>query len=65
MSVSRQHLHALVDMVEETGLPTLYDVMIRFVPEEEAAPDEIAAIEKARAEYARGETVRLADIDLD
>lgn len=64
MSVSRQHLHALVDMVEETGLATLYDVMIRFIPEDEATPDEIEAIEQARAEYARGETVRLEDIDL-
>ena len=65
MSISRQHLHALVDMVEEAGLPTLYDVMIRFIPEDEATPDEIEAIEQARAEYARGETVRLEDISLD
>jgi hypothetical protein len=61
VSISRQQLHALVDLVEEAGLATLYDVMIRFIPEDEAAPDEIEAIEQARAEYARGEVVRLED----
>jgi len=49
-------------MVEESGLATLYNVMIRFIPEDEAAPDEIEAIVLARAEYARGETVNLADL---
>jgi len=64
MAISRQHLHALVDMVEESGLATLYDVMIRFVPEDEAMPEEIEAIAIARDEYKRGETVRLADLRL-
>ena len=62
MAISRQHLHALVDIVEESGLSTLYNVMIRFVPEDDAAPDEIEAIAQARAEYNCGETVRLADL---
>ena len=62
MVISRQHLHTLVDMVEESGLATLYEVMIRFIPEDEAAPDEVAAIAEARAEYERGETVRLDDL---
>jgi len=64
MAISRQHLHTLVDMVEESGLATLYDVMIRFVPEDDASPDEIEAIAQARDEYARGETVRLSDLRL-
>ena len=63
MSVSRQQLHALVDMVEESGLDTLYNVMIKFIPEDEIAPDEIEAIKQARAEFARGEGVRHEDID--
>jgi hypothetical protein len=62
MAINRQHLHALVDMVEESGLATLYNVMIRFIPEEDATPDEIEAIAQARAEYNRGETVKLTDI---
>ena len=59
MSISRQHLHALVDMVEESGLATLYEVMIRFVPEDDETPDEIEAIAEARAEYERGEPIRV------
>ena len=64
MTISRQHLHALVDMVEESGLATLYNVMIRFIPEDDATPDEIEAIAQGRAEYNRGETVRLAELRL-
>ena len=64
MLARRQQLHTLVDMVEESGLDTLYNVMIRFIPEEEAAPDEIAAIERARAEFKRGETVKLEDLKI-
>jgi hypothetical protein len=62
MVSNRQHLHTLVDMVEESGLATLYDVMLRFVPEDDAMPDEVEAISQARAEYERGETVKLSDL---
>ena len=65
MSASRQQLHALVDMVEETGLDTLYDVMIRFIPEDEPTQDEIDAIARADKEFARGEFVRHEDINWD
>jgi len=51
-------------MVEESGLNTLYDVMMRFIPEDEPTADEIEAIERARQEYVRGETVRLEDLGL-
>ena len=64
MAISKQHLHALIDMMEESDLTTLYNVMIRFIPEDEATPDEIEAIEHAREEYKRGETIRLADLKL-
>jgi hypothetical protein len=65
VSVNRQQLHALVDLVEEAGLATLYNVMIRFIPEDEATPDEIEAIEQARAEFARGECVPDSAINWD
>ena len=62
MNANRQKLHALVDIVDETGLDTLYNVMIRFVPDDVATPDEVEAIEQARAEFARGEFVREDEI---
>ena len=63
MNVTRQKLHTLVDMVEEAGLDTLYNVMIRFIPESNPFPDEIASHAAAVEEYRRGEVVRHEDID--
>ncbi len=65
MIATRQRLHTLIDMVEETGLDTLYNVMIRFIPEDEPLPDEIAAHAAALEEYRRGETVSMEDINWD
>ena len=65
MSATRQKLHTLVDMVEEVGLDTLYNVMIRFIPEDNALPDEIDSHAIAMEEYRRGETIRHEDIDWD
>jgi len=62
-NATRQHLHTLVDMVEDVGLDTLYNVMIRFIPEDDALPDEVAAHTSAVEEYRRGEIVRDGDID--
>jgi len=57
-ALARQRLHTLVDMVEEVGLDTLYNVMIRFIPEDDPLPDEIASHEAAS-----GETVNHDDIN--
>ena len=61
LSVCRSQLHALVDMVEESDLVTLFNVMIRFIPEEDALPDEIESIARARSEFERGESVKPKD----
>ena len=63
MNATRQHLHVLVDMVEEIGLETLYNVMIRFIPEDEAMPDEVASHIVAMEEYRRGETFTDSEIN--
>jgi hypothetical protein len=63
MNAKRQQLHTLVDMVEETGLDTLYNVMVRFIPEDEPLPDEVAAHAAAMEEYKRGEVYQDGDID--
>ena len=65
MNTTRQDLHTLVDMVEEVGLDTLYNVMIRFIPEDEAMPDEIASHAIAVEEYRRGETFTDSEINWD
>jgi hypothetical protein len=65
MSATRQQLHTLVDMVEDVGLDTLYNVMIRFIPETEPLPDEIASHAVAVEEYRRGEVFQDEDINWD
>jgi hypothetical protein len=50
-------------MVEEIGLDTLYNVMVRFIPEADPLPDEIASHAVAMEEYQRGEVLREEDID--
>ena len=65
MIATRERLHTLVDMVEEKGLDTLYNVMIRFIPEDDALLDEIASHAIAVEEYRRGETFSDEDINWD
>ena len=65
MVATRQRLHSLVDMVEENGLDTLYNVMIKFIPEVEPMPDEIESHAVAMAEYRHGEVVSEDDINWD
>ena len=43
----------------------IYQVLIKFMPEDEPLPDEIEAIRLGRAEIRRGETVGHDDIDWD
>ena len=65
IDATRQRLHTLVDMVEDRGLDTLYNVMIRFIPEVEPLPDEIASHAAAMEEIIRGEVYRDDEIDWD
>jgi hypothetical protein len=65
MVATRKRLHSLVDMVEESGLNTLYNVMIRFIPEDTPLPDEVAAHAIAVEEYRRGEVFSADDINWD
>ena len=66
MSVAtRQSLHTLVDMVDEVGIETLYNVMIKFIPEVEPLLDEIESHVAAQEEVARGDVVSHDDISWD
>ena len=63
MSVSRQQLHELIDIIDSKELNVLYHLLTKFVPEDAATPDEIEAIRIGREEFMRGETVSHDDID--
>ena len=65
MNVSRQQLHNIINVVDSGALDVLYQVLIKFMPEDEPTPDEIEAIRMGREEIKRGETVSHDDIDWD
>ena len=63
MLATRQRLHMLVDMLEDNGLDTVYNIMIRFIPEVEPLPDEIESHNHATEEFRRGDVVGDDEID--
>ncbi len=65
MSVSRQQVHALVDIVKSAELDVVYHILTKFIEEDEATPDEIEAIAAGRKEFREGKFFRDEDIDWD
>lgn len=63
MAERRQQLHDIIDVIDTKELDILYQVLIKFIPEDEPTPDEIEAIRKGREEIRRGETVSHDDIN--
>ena len=63
--MNRQALHALVDIVDDTEIETLYRVLIKFVPEDTPTLDEIKAINEAHSQFKKGEYISHQDINWD
>lgn len=55
-------LHNLIDMLSETDTETIYNVLVRFVPEVKPYEDEVKAIEQAEIDISNGDVVNLADV---
>lgn len=53
--MGRDVLHSLVDIVNEKEIETVYRILLKFVEEDEVAPDEAEAIRKAGEEIKNGE----------
>jgi len=54
----------MLEQLSEEEQVIIFEVVKRFLPDDMATPDDLEAIAKAREEYARGECVRLEDLDL-
>ena len=65
MSITRDTLHGLVDIVDNRDLNIVFQVLMRFVPESPAMPDEIEAIQKADESIAKFGLVDYVDINWD
>ena len=61
--MSKEILKSLIDMIDENDIDTIFRVLIRFVPEVDALPDEIKAIEAANRSIAAEGTISHAEID--
>ena len=48
--MSRELLKNMIDLIPDSDVETIYNVVIRFVREEEPFDDEISAIELSRAD---------------
>lgn len=57
MSPIREQLVSVIDCLPETEQTLLLEIARRFMSDDRATPDDLAAIQTARAEYLRGDTV--------
>lgn len=65
MSPIRKQLVDMIDCMPEQEQILLFEIAKRFVADDIATEDDIKAIQAARQEYAKGETVSHNDIDWD
>ncbi len=65
MSPVRNQLVEIIDCLQEEDQTLLLEIARRFVPDDIATPDDMSAINAARAEYANGEAVSHDAINWD
>ena len=63
--MSKDTLKGLIDMIDEKDVETIFQVLIRFVPEDVPTPDEIEAIEGANKSIEEEGTISHDAIDWD
>ena len=61
--MSKEMLKALIDLIDDSDTETIYNVLIRFIPEDEPLPDEIEAIKRANESIEKYGTVSHDDIN--
>lgn len=61
MNASRKQLHDLVDLVDDSDIDVLSQVLVKFVPVDDPLPDEIEAIMRGRD----GDTVKFENMNWD
>ena len=61
----KEMLKGLIELVSEEDIETLYNVVVKFIPENVPLPDEIEAIERADKSIAKNGTVPHDAVDWD
>lgn len=60
--MSKDVLHNLIDMLNETDTETIYNVLVRFIPDVKPSDDEIDAITQAEEDIKNGDVFKLSAI---
>lgn len=55
--MSKEMLKGLIELVPDEDIETIYNVVVRFIPEDAPLPDEIEAIARANKSIAENGTV--------
>ena len=63
--MTKEMLKGLIELVSEEDIETLYNVVVKFIPENVPLPDEIEAIERADKSIAKHGTVPHDAVDWD
>ncbi len=63
--MSREALKEMIDIIDEKDINIIFQLLIRFIPEDEPLPDEVKAITRANESIAEFGTVSMDDIDWD
>ena len=65
MSETARKISEMAEYLPEIEQRLVLQLIERLIPDDMATPDDIAAIEDARREYERGETIPIDSIDWD
>jgi hypothetical protein len=63
--MSKEMLKGLIELVPDEDIETLYNVVVKFIPEAEPLPDEVEAIARANKSIAEHGTVLHEAINWD
>lgn len=63
--MSKEMLKGLIDLLDENDTETIFRILIRFVPEDEALPDEKEAIRQANESIKEYGTISHDNINWD
>lgn len=55
--MSREVLKGMLELVPDEDIETIYNVIVKFIPEDAPLPDEVEAIERANRSIAENGTI--------
>ena len=63
--MSKEMLKGMIELVPDEDIETIYNVIVKFIPEDAPLPDEIEAIERADRSIAKNGTIPHEAINWD